>query len=139
MGSQRSCCSKRVPSAALLLAAFVGATSCASGGGGSSTGGSMDEITFEQVQDANVANAMQVVQRLRPRWLRPVRGNASFRGPIPEAVVFLDGVRFGGLSSLADINAAIVQRMEYLTATEATTLYGTGYMGGAIRVFTLRP
>lgn len=132
MGPQPLSYTQRIMAATLLAAAAA----CASGGGGGSSGGSMNEITYEQIQEANVSTAMQVVQRLRPRWLRPVRGNGTFTGPPPEAVVMLDGVRYGGLSTLADINAAVVQRMQYISATEATTIYGTGYMGGAIQVFT---
>jgi phospholipase C len=116
--------------------ADAGSTTNASAAG---TGGAMDVITFDQIQESNVTTALQAVQRLKPRWLRPVRGNNSFtaREP-PEAVVFLDGVRFGDLSSLASITANIVDHMQYVTATEATTRYSTGYMGGAIEVFKRR-
>lgn len=97
----------------------------------------MDLITREQIEESNYSTALQVVQRLKPRWLRPVRfGGGTLGGPPPEPVVVLDGVRFGDLSSLSGINAIMVDHIEYMTATEATTLYGTGYMGGAIRVFS---
>jgi len=96
----------------------------------------MDMITREQIEGSNYSSALEVVQRLKPRWLRPVRGQGSLSGPPPEPVVVLDGIRFGDLSSLAGINAIMVDHIEYMTATEATTLYGTGYMGGAIRVFS---
>ena len=97
----------------------------------------MDLITREQIEESNYSTAMDVVQRLKPRWLRPVRGGGTLTGPPPEAVVVLDGVRYGGLGSLSSINALMVDHIEYMSATEATTLYGTGYMGGAIRVFSI--
>jgi len=127
---------KRMLVSTVLGALLFFSAACASGSGGGS-GSGMDLITREQIEESNYSTALQVVQRLKPRWLRPVRGNSSLTGPPPEAVVFLDGVRFGDLSSLSNINAIIVDHMEYMGATEATTLYGTGYMGGAIRVFTL--
>ena len=118
-----------------VLGVLVLLAACASTGGGGS-GSSMDLITREQIEESNYSTALQVVQRLKPRWLRPVRGQGTLGGPPPEPVVVLDGIRFGDLGSLSSINAVMVDHIEYMTATEATTLYGTGYMGGAIRVFT---
>jgi len=135
MTSQTNSRMKRGGVSTAFSALLLVAAACASGGGGGS-GSSMDLITREQIEESNYSTALQVVQRLKPRWLRPVRGGGTFRGPPPEPVVLLDGVRFGDLSSLSGINAIMVDHMEFMTATEATTLYGTGYMGGAIRVFT---
>ena len=135
MGTEPQSRLKRVAISSGLAILLLLAAACASGSGGGG-GGGMDMITREQIEASNYSTALDVVQRLKPRWLRPVRGGGSFGGPPPEAVVVLDGVRFGDPSSLAGINAMMVDHLEYMTATEATTLYGTGYMGGAIRVFT---
>jgi len=132
---------KRVATAALLVGAVAGGTACASGGGGGGGGnnsGPPNEITREQIAgDHGLTTAIDLIRRLRPRWLTTSRTRTlgSTSAGI-EPVVMLDGLRFGDLSSLGQINLNNVIRMTYLSATDATTLYGTGYMGGAIQVFT---
>jgi hypothetical protein len=133
MGQGRMRSLNRVAISLFLVGGLVGATACASAAGGPST--RQNEITRAQI-DANprLATAYEVVERIRPGWLRP-RGGTFSSGPL-ENVIFLDNVRFGSMSSLAQLSAEVVQRMEWLSSSDATTLYGTGYMGGAIRVFT---
>jgi outer membrane cobalamin receptor len=145
MGRAPVSATKRGASSLLILTTLLGASACASGGasGGSGTSGNPDEITREQiVENSNYSNAMEIIRVIRPRWLRAARGQGtstfSSGGPV-EPVVILDGVRFGELASLRQISLNIVGRMVYLDARDATTLYGTGYMGGAIQIFTLRP
>jgi hypothetical protein len=123
---------------ALTVGALLGVTACVSGGvSSSSLGGPQNEISREQVEASpHLETAMAVVQRLRPSWLRPRnQGTFTSGGPI-DAVVFVDGVRFGVLSSLNQISSFDVQSMEFMSSSDATTLYGTGYIGGIIHVHT---
>jgi len=53
------------------------------------------------------------------------------------AVVIVDNAQRGGLELLKGIRAAVVAEMRYLNARDATTLYGTGFLGGVITVTTL--
>jgi hypothetical protein len=53
-------------------------------------------------------------------------------------VVFRDGVRLGGLEYLDDMDMLDVWEFRYLSASDATNRYGTGYPGGIILVFTRR-
>jgi outer membrane receptor for ferrienterochelin and colicin len=52
--------------------------------------------------------------------------------------VVVDGARFGELEELRRIPAEDVERIHFLRGPDATTIYGTGYGGGAIEVTTRR-
>ena len=74
-------------------------------------------------------DAMGVVRRLRPAWLQ-ARGTA---------VVYVDNMRQqGGLGALFNIPIGQIRLMEFIGAADATTRWGTGHMGGVIRVLTGR-
>jgi outer membrane receptor protein involved in Fe transport len=77
-----------------------------------------------------------------------LRGTRSLEASPP--LFFIDGIRvgsahFGGpvgtgsiLTFLDNINPRDIQRIEILHAAEATTLFGTDAVGGAILIFTKR-
>jgi len=115
---------------AMLGLAWLAA--CASGGSGPA--GRRDVITYEQIQNVNVSTAMEVIERLRPEYVRG-RGRTSFDGPDTQLpVVYVDGVRAGGVDALRNISAHDVREIRYVNATDATTRYGTGHTGGVIEV-----
>ncbi len=88
----------------------------------------------DEIRGTQVATAYQIVARLRPEWLRR-RGRVSVRDPTAGAViVYLNGMRQGGVSALDAIVAEAVLEMEYLNGQEATTRFGTGHGGGVILV-----
>lgn len=86
-------------------------------------------ITREQISALPDLTAYEVIERLRPRWFRSQ--TANFSGPIPP-VVYVDDRR----GSLAGIRSTYIERIEHLNSRDATTRYGTGHMGGVIRVVT---
>jgi hypothetical protein len=140
MGSTRVLYLKRLVTRAVVLGVLLGTAACASSGGGGGSGSNPDEITREDIlANPSYTNAFDLISSIRSRWLRASRGQgASFSsgGATQEPIVMLDGVRYGEIGSLRMINLNLVIRMRYLSATDATTLYGTGYVGGAIQVFT---
>ena len=88
-----------------------------------------NEISRAEIMErgANSHNAMQLIRRLRPRWL--------FRNP----VVYFDNIsRPGGARALFDIPLGVIRMMEFIGPADATTRWGTGHMGGAIRVVSGR-
>jgi hypothetical protein len=142
----------RLAARGLALAAVLGLPACASAGGRGG-GGSAGLITQQQIDEAGVGTALEVVQRYRPRWLRASRSGSfgtsapTSRPGMPQrdgdavatevyASVFLDGAPYGDLSTLSSISANAVQTMEFVSASDATTRYGTGYGGGVIEVHT---
>jgi hypothetical protein len=117
----------------LVLAAAVGLAGCASSGGGARPEGSTsNRIVQEELMPLGAQlDAYQAIERLRPRWLQPRVGQ-------PAPTLYVDGTRRGGLSDLRSMRLSIVERMEYMSASDATTRFGTGNRGGAIMVFTRR-
>lgn len=81
--------------------------------------------------------AFQVVQRFKSQWLRP-RGQGTPTNPGPEfPQVFIDEMYYGDIDSLSRFNSTNIDNIQFISATDATTRYGTGYMGGIIRINTL--
>ena len=103
----------------------------------SATRRASNELSRAEIETANVATAYDAVQRLRPQYLRS-RGKSSINRPAQFAAVFLDGTPVGGLDALRRISAAAVGSIRYLSGSEATQRFGTGYEGGAILVETRR-
>jgi hypothetical protein len=120
---------------ALALLALL--TAACSSTGGSSGGGNPDLITREQVDMLPEGTAFTVIQRFRSSWLR-ARTQGSFGNTEPAyAMVFVDEMRYGDINSLTRISSTEIESIQYISATDATTRYGTGYMGGIIRINTL--
>jgi hypothetical protein len=94
-------------------------------------------ITADEISALHVATAYEVVEMLRPQFLR-TRGAASINDPTPiPAVVYVDGFRHGDTpEALKTIDRVAVREIEYLDSREATTRFGTGHRGGAILVRT---
>ena len=117
-----------------LVALAAAGCASAGGGGGGGGGSNPDLITPEQIATRNDGTAEELVQSLRPGWLRArTAGTFASQGPIlPE--VFIDGTYYGPIVSLRNIPTSTIDYLEFISATDATTLYGTGYMGGVIHV-----
>lgn len=121
----------------LFLVTLILASGCASAGpGAAGGGGGANVITREQISPDD-ENAYLIVRRLRPAWLRP-RSQESITGQEPTfAQVFVDQLQVGDVDYLYRISATQIDRIEYLSALDATTRYGTGYAGGLIIVRTV--
>jgi hypothetical protein len=119
---------------ASLATVFVmmGLTACASGGsgGGGSTGGNRNLIVAAELEGIT-GNAYDAVLRLRPRWLQARSGQAS---DLPAT--FVDGSHRGDYQQLTGIAVTNIESIRYLSAGDATTMFGTGYPGGIIEVRT---
>jgi hypothetical protein len=142
-----------LPAAVGLLILALGLAACASGSGGSASGGgSADVITQQQIDEAGLDTALEVVRRYRPRWLQPTRTPSSAsvvplagRPGMPQdggdtvanevqLAVFLDGVRYGDMNSLSSISPRTVSSIQFINSADARTRYGAGYEGGVIEV-----
>lgn len=95
-------------------------------------------VTGEAIMETRVATAFEALERLRPEFLR-ARGPFSMRSPgagLP--VVYVDNVRAGDINQLRSIPASSVSLIEFISAADATTRWGTGHAGGALLVHTRR-
>ena len=126
----------------ILIASFgiVLLTACSSGGSVESATpsgaprSSRNVITRAQIETANVQDAYEVVQRLRPEYLREQRGNPSINAGPQFAAVYVDGVRRGGPEALRGLRPTEVEEIRFISAADATTRWGTGHGGGVIEV-----
>ena len=110
-----------------------------------------DVILREELQGAQGSNAYELVQSLRPQWLRE-RGHETIRtqqverpngrGRIevattsaePALLVYINDSRFGDVDSLRDIPATGLGSLEFISPTKATLRWGSGHTKGVIVV-----
>lgn len=117
-----------------LLVLATAMAACSSNPSGDTPSRQRDLITAEEIAAINVATAFDVVRQLRPEFLRS-RGTMSLRETGGEyAVVYMNGMRMGGPEQLHQIRASDVETIRYISATDATTRWGTGHTGGVIEV-----
>ena len=118
-------------------------------------------ITRDEIERSQASTVTQLLQGLVPGVTQTqaggnvgaasrirIRGVRSLESTPP--LFILDGVRVGSsqfagpvgtdgiLTFLDNINPEDIQRIEILYAAEATTLYGTDAVGGAILIYTKR-
>lgn len=102
--------------------------------------GSLDEILRAEIRRRGNSDpdAFELIERLRPNWLRS-RGQISFINPgAAYPVVYIDGIRHGGLNTLHQITPNQIRRIELIRAADATTRWGTGHPAGVINILTGR-
>jgi hypothetical protein len=117
----------------IVPAAAVLATACASGGQTSGRSvGNRNVITAEELASlGGLGDVYDAIQRLRSTWFRTRSGTTA-------PVVVVDNVRAGDLEMLRSISTQNVQQLRYISPSDATTRWGTGYTGGAIEVIMRR-
>ena len=123
----------------LAIAAACGTT--ASNGTSAAPARDHNVIPFEDMQQATgVNNLYEVVQRLRPEWLKARGGyaNQANRGQViePATVVYVDGQRSGELDMLKSMPVRGLAGLRFYSASEAQVKFGTGNMAPVIQVIT---
>ncbi len=107
----------------------------------SETGLDRNVLTLEEIQSVQALNLFEVVQRLRPRWLR-VRAGRSFNLET-EIVVYQNEMLFGGPDNLRQMETKIAYEIRWLDGAKAVaTLSGLSSgrrVAGAIVVYTRPP
>lgn len=104
-------------------------------------------ITADEIEavGGTIDNAYVLVQRLRPAMLRArsasmnMSNDASSSSLDRNSVqVYLDNQSMGGIEGLRNIQVSQIREIRLLSASDATTLFGTGNAGGAIQVIGRR-
>lgn len=109
----------------------LGLAGCASSGGSGSVrpeGATSDRIVEAELVPLGQISPLRAIERLRPRWLRSRSGS--------DPILHVDGARRNSLRDLEAYQLSEIQQMEFMSASDATTRFGTGYDGGAILVTT---
>ncbi len=126
------------PHVPLILVTLTSAA-CVVGNVGPSRGGrSQGDIRRPELDQVLSESAYEAVEQLRPSWLfyrrTPTLVNAN-----PEPAVYIDQAKLLSLDDLRTIPVQDVEFIRFLSARDATTVYGTGHMWGAIVVVSRRP
>ncbi len=101
-------------------------------------GGTNDLILRSEILQVPDRSAFTLIRLLRPRWLA-ARIQATPQNPTPAyAHIYVDNLAYGPIESLYDISSNMIDRINFIGSLDATTLYGTGFMGGVIHVHTRR-
>jgi hypothetical protein len=107
---------------ALVLA--VTTVACFGTRGDSALGADPDVLSFEDVRASSARNAYELVERQRPRWLRPGPDRSLRLDTV--ILVYLDGVRLGGLDTLRDLELGTIGTLRVLDGSQAGHLPGLG-------------
>jgi hypothetical protein len=96
-----------------------------------------DLIARADIVATNAATAFEVVQQLRPEWLR-LRGRVSIETEEEGIVVYVDNTRRGNVNQLRSITIDTVTEIRFLSGSDATMRFGSGHGRGVIQVITGR-
>lgn len=88
-----------------------------------------DLITAAEIDGTTASDALNLVQRLRPQWLR-----ARAASPGDVVVVYVNGGRLGSAAELRNLKAETIGEMRYVRSEEAVARYGMGHSAGVILV-----
>lgn len=123
--------------AALTLAAACASNTSRTMAGGVSPDANL--ITADEIAKAEVRNAYDAIQKLRPAMLtQGARRSSSVRARNQRVVVYVDNAELGGADQLRQIPALSIATIRFFTPSEAQLRWGRGHLGGAIEVLTRR-
>ena len=97
-----------------------------------------DLITLEEIDaaGADLLPAYELVNRLRPLWMRKTRRESSLAQATPEKIVYVNEVRRGSNPyALNEMPRMQVREIRQPRPTDATQLFGTDHGSGAILVY----
>jgi len=141
--------SQIIASVSIALLLTAGACATTGGAGGPSTKASSTRITKPEITASSASSAYDVVSQLHPDWLRPSKsnltgvlgstqsGSTGVRQPL--VLVYLDGVRLGGIDQLRSLSAASIMSIEFVDSNRVSTVLrdiGTTTPDAAIMVST---
>lgn len=96
----------------------------------------LDLISIEEIrQRGQYSNLYDLVQVLRPRWLR-TQGPDSFIGPQGQVQVHIDGNRMGSVEVLRRLSARGVTSLRWVGPIDAGARFGLNHSHGAIVIST---
>ena len=137
-GDNRKACYMRHSRTLFLMLFGLLVAACSSTGGSKAPQGDRNHIIRAELAELTATDAYEAVRQLRPHWLS-TRGAATIRGfSSSDVMVHLDEALLGESETLQQISISIVEEMFYLSSSEASTRYGTGYLNGVIIVRTRR-
>lgn len=127
----------------VMLALFLSAplaVGCVSSGGASKPDAGTDRnlITREQLQSMPSTTARDAINRLHRDWLRGRGGTIQGQTGRVYPKVFVDSRPYGEINVLYGFGIETVEEIRFISASDATTRFGTGYPGGIINIIMMR-
>lgn len=96
--------------------------------------GDQNLLAAAEIERSSAGTLHEAIQLLRPHFLFS-RGRSSLRAPNSQRpTVVVNSVPQASFESLRSISARDVEYVRFLSAAEATTRFGTGYINGVIEV-----
>jgi hypothetical protein len=95
-------------------------------------------ITAQQLEELGPGiSAYEAIERLRPTWLRDRGVNSASPAYANDTMpkLHVDQTPFP-LDNLKSMRTTDIETMQFMSSTDATTRYGTGYVNGLIEVRT---
>jgi hypothetical protein len=142
----------------VLFAVLAAGTACASSGTAPATSSASARnpnlISQQEIAASTASNAYELVERLRPQWLRPGAvgsikadpGEVRAGGPsavqstiMQSTLVYLDNVKLGSRETLRSVSASGITSIRFLNAERATATLpdvGRDPISGAIVIST---
>jgi hypothetical protein len=116
------------------------ALGCASSGTApqQTTGSNRNVITREQLEALPSISARDAIDRLHRHWLRGRGGTIQTSTGRVYPKVFLNDRPHGEIEVLYRFGTEELEEIRYISASDATTRFGTGYPGGIINLITRR-
>jgi hypothetical protein len=93
-------------------------------------------ITRDVILGTQYTNLFDVVQAMRPNWLRSRGANDSAKADVLQ--VYLDNQRVGGVAELRNLAPTQVQSVRYYDPIQASARWGLGHSAGVIFVLTAK-
>lgn len=125
-----------------LIGGLIASMACAATGAGPRVSeSSRDNVTSMEIANTPAASAFDLVNRLRPQWLRPGGPSSMGGGTLstPVTLVYLDGNKLGSIEVLRSISASGIKSMSWISATRAAVVLtdvGNDAIAGAISLKT---
>jgi hypothetical protein len=119
----------------VLFPVLLSLAACAATSGGGPRR-SARVLLADEIVEAGVITAAEAIEQLRPQWLNTRSSPTMTRLDGSPPVLYIDGMRTDTLRELERIHASVVQRMEFLSPSDATNRFGTDHVGGAILITT---
>jgi hypothetical protein len=94
-------------------------------------------ITDAEIPTTGTESALDLIQRLRPEYLRakPTQTyNGATSNVAPPPSVFFNGTRIGELADLRQISAPTLSMIRYYNIEEGKRKFGMQYGGGVIEI-----
>ncbi|HUQ47969.1 MAG TPA: hypothetical protein VM053_06970 [Gemmatimonadaceae bacterium] len=123
----------------VISLSLIATAACASSGAQKSSG-SPDKLSRAEIEATNSTSVYDVINRLRPNWLRPpgMTMTGIQNSGAQRVTVYLDNQPLGGIETLRTITTLTVASMEFLSPTRAANVVSNLPNGIATAVILIK-